>query len=61
MTQSEFREFDPKIEPPHYLDEYKWHRTDSQWNQTGRDATPADVAGLHYPKVWRTKRYPCKN
>ena len=51
-----FREFEPKVELPRWLDEYKWHGDDRQWNQTGRDATPADVAAPHYPKVWRTRR-----
>ncbi len=55
-----FREFDPKIELPHWLDEYKWHSGDSRWSQAGRDATPADVASPHYPKVWRTRRPPLR-
>jgi hypothetical protein len=51
-----WREFDPSVELPQWLDEYKWHRDDSQWCQTGRDATPADVAYPFYPPVWRTRR-----
>jgi hypothetical protein len=51
-----FREFDPKIELPRWLDEYKWHRDDSRWNQCGRDWTTHDLREPHYPQVWRTRR-----
>ena len=52
----EYREFDPRIELPRWLDEYKWHRDDVTWSQCGRDWTADRLNDPHYPKVWRTRR-----
>jgi hypothetical protein len=52
----EWREFDPKIELPRWLDEYKWHRDEATWSQCARDWTTDRLNDPHYPKVWRTRR-----
>lgn len=51
-----YREIDPKVELPRWLDEYKWHPDEATWSQCARDWTADRLNDPHYPKVWRTRR-----
>ena len=56
QTDAPWREFDPKIELPRFLDQFKRHRTDKDWREIGKNMTFDEVFAPHFPKIWRTRR-----